>query len=98
MDAIIVLIGLGIGVAIFLALMNSITAIVYNCTSVAITFGICWAIGIVLAWIAWKIALIIGIIALIIFIIGKVTGAGKKTDGENKDGADADDSKPQDDE
>ncbi len=96
MDAIIVLIGLGIGVAIFLALMNSITAIVYNCTSVAIAFGICWAIGIVLAWIAWKIALIIGIIALIIFIIGKVAGAGKKTGGENEDGAD--DSKSQDDE
>ncbi|MBR5272991.1 MAG: hypothetical protein IKU25_06340 [Clostridia bacterium] len=85
MDAIIVLIGLAIGVAIFLALMNSITAIVYNCTSVAITFGICWAIGIVLAWIAWKIALIIGIIALIIFIIGKVTGAGKKSDNKTEE-------------
>lgn len=87
MDAIIVLIGLAIGVAIFLALMNSITAIVYNCTSVAITFGICWAIGIVLAWIAWKIAIIIGVIALIIFVIRKFISPQKKNQETKTDDA-----------
>lgn len=78
MDALIVLLGLGIGIAIFLFLMDRITAIVYNCSSVAFTFFICWGIGIVLAWIAWKIAIIIGIIALVLFIISKFTD-GKKT-------------------
>ena len=79
MDAIIVLIGLFIGGAIFLALMSNITAIIYSCSSVAITFGICWAIGIVLAWIAWRIAVIVGVIALIVFIISKIIKPKNKT-------------------
>lgn len=78
MDAIIVFIGFFVGLAIFLFIMNHITAIIYNCASVAFTFFICWGIGIVFAWIAWKIALIIGIIALIAFIISKVFGSGQK--------------------
>jgi ABC-type multidrug transport system fused ATPase/permease subunit len=74
MDAIITLIGFFVGLAIFLFIMNRITAIVYNCSSVAITFFICWGIGIVLAWIAWKIAIIIGIIALVIWGLSKIFG------------------------
>ena len=77
MDAIITLIGFFVGVAIFLFIMNRITAIVYNCSSVAITFFICWGIGIVFAWIAWKIALIVGIIALICFVLIKIFGTNK---------------------
>lgn len=95
MDAIIVLIGLFIGGAIFLFLMNHITAIVYSCSSVAFTFAICWGIGIVLAWIAWKIAIIIGIIALILFAIGKIKGSsknnnqsGNETQAENTENTD----------
>lgn len=84
MDAIIVLLGLVIGVIIFLILMDHITAIVYNCSSVAFTFFICWGIGIVLAWIAWKVALIVGIIALIIFIAGKIMNPKKKDSSEKK--------------
>ena len=80
MDAIIVLIGFFIGIAIFLFLMNNITAIVYNCASVAFTFFICWGIGIVLAWIAWRIALIVGIVALIGFLITKFTKKKKPDD------------------
>lgn len=101
MDAIIVLLGLFIGGAIFLVLMNNITAIVYSCQSVAITFFICWGIGIVLAWIAWKIAIIIGIIALIAFIIGKITKPkSKPADGDQaadaqEPSADAQESAPQ---
>lgn len=79
MDALIVLLGLLIGGAIFLLLMNSITAIVYSCSSVATTFFICWGIGIVLAWIAWKIAIIVGIIALIVYIIEKIVNPKKPT-------------------
>ncbi len=84
MDAIIVLIGLFIGIAIFLFVMEKITAIVYSCSSVAFTFFICWGIGIVLAWIAWRIAIIIGIIALIGFLISKLKGH-KKSDNQNDD-------------
>ena len=78
MDAIIVLLGFFVGLAIFLFVMNRITAIVYNCSSVVFTFLVCWGIGIVFAWIAWKIALIIGIIALIAFILSKIFGSGSK--------------------
>ncbi len=77
MDAIIVLLGLFIGIAIYLALMNNVTAIVYSCSSVAFTFFICWGIGIVLAWIAWRIALIVGIVALIIYIFSKIMKSSK---------------------
>ncbi len=76
MDAIITLLGLVIGTIIFFAVMQNITAIVYNCSSVCITFLFCWGIGIVLAWIAWKIALIIGIIALILVIVQKAKSSG----------------------
>lgn len=86
MDAIIVLIGFFIGIAIFLFLMNNITAIVYNCASVAFTFFICWGIGIVLAWIAWKIALIVGAVALIGFLITKFTGSKKKKSDDGETG------------
>lgn len=82
MDAIIVLLGLFIGGAIFLVLMNNITAIIYSCSSVAITFFICWGIGIVLAWIAWKIAIIIGIIALVIYLIEKIKNPKKKANNK----------------
>lgn len=78
MDAIIVLIGFFVGLAIFLFIMNRITAIIYNCASVAFTFFICWGIGIVFAWIAWKLAIIIGIIALIAFVLSKIFGSGSK--------------------
>jgi len=80
MDAIIVLIGFFVGLAIFLFIMNHITAIIYNCASVAFTFFICWGIGIVFAWIAWKIAIIVGIIALIAYVISKIFGSGTKKD------------------
>lgn len=81
MDALIVLLGLVVGTFIFLFVMSRITAIVYNCSSVAFTFLFCWGIGIVLAWVAWKIAIIVGIIALILFIISKIIG--KKDNKEN---------------
>ena len=84
MDAIIVLTGFFIGLAIFFCVMEHITAIIYNCSSVAVTFLICWGIGIVLAWIAWKIAIIVGIIALILYIAGKIfkpSGSGKSSSG-----------------
>ena len=77
MDAIITLIGFFVGLAIFFFVMSKITAIVYNCSSVAITFFFCWGIGIVLAWIAWKLALIIGIIALVLFLLSKIFGSKK---------------------
>lgn len=88
MDAIIVLIGLVIGVVLFLAFMSSVTAIVYNIRSVAFTFFICWGIGIVLAWIGWKIALIVGVIAFVLFIIAKIFGTGSDSEenAENIDG------------
>lgn len=77
MDAIITLIGFFVGLAIFLFIMKRITAIVYNCSSVAITFFICWGIGIVFAWIAWKLAIIIGVIALIAYVYSRLFGSGK---------------------
>lgn len=83
MDAIIVLLGLVIGIVLFLAFMNCVTALVYNIPTVAITFGICWGIGVVLAWIAWRLALIVGIIALIIFIIAKLTKSKKNSTQES---------------
>ena len=49
MDAIITLLGLVIGTIIFFAVMQNVKAIVYNCSSVCITFAFCWGIGIVLA-------------------------------------------------
>lgn len=79
MDALIVLLGLFIGGSLFLLFMGKITAIVYNLKSVFFTFFIFWGIGIVLAWIAWKLALIIGIIALVLFIISKIISPKKKT-------------------
>lgn len=82
MDALIVFLGLVIGTVIFFAFMSCVTAIVYNIRSVAFTFVFCWGIGIVLAWIAWKLALVVGIIALIIFIIAKITNP-KKSNEEN---------------
>lgn len=82
MEAIIVLLGLIIGVVLFLAFMNCVTALIYNIPTVAITFAVCWGIGIVLAWIAWKLALIVGIIALIIFVIAKITKP-KKDNNQN---------------
>lgn len=84
MDAIITLIGFFVGLAIFFFVMERITAIVYNCSSVVITFFVCWGIGIVLAWIAWKIALIIGIIALILFVLSKIFGSDKKSDSSKE--------------
>lgn len=83
MDAIITLLGLIVGIFLFLFIMDKITAIVYNCTSVIITFLFCWGIGIVLAWIAWKIAIIVGIIALILFIISKFTGSKGNNNQDN---------------
>lgn len=83
MDAIITLLGLLIGTAIFLFVMSKVTAIVYNCSSVGITFLFCWGIGIVLSWIAWKIAIIVGIIALILFIISKITGKKDKNTSQS---------------
>lgn len=74
MDAIIVLLGLIVGIAIFFFIMSRITAVVYNIKSVAFTFFISWGIGIVIAWIAWKIAIIIGIIALILYLWSKLFG------------------------
>ncbi len=84
MDALITFLGLVIGTVIFFAFMSCVTAIVYNIRSVAFTFCFCWGIGIVLAWIAWKLAIIIGVIALIIFIIAKITNPQK----ENAEDAD----------
>lgn len=88
MDALIVFLGLVIGTIIFFAFMSCVTAIVYNIRSVAFTFVFCWGIGIVLAWIAWKLALAIGVIALIIFIIAKITNP-KKTEEENNENIDS---------
>lgn len=87
MDALIVFLGLIIGTVIFFAFMSCVTAIVYNIRSVAITFVFCWGIGIVLAWIAWKLAIVVGVIALIIFIIAKITNP-KKADKENTENID----------
>ena len=86
MDAIIVLLGFFIGIAIFLFVMDKVTAIVYSCSSVAFTFGICWAIGIVLAWVAWKIAIIIGIIALVLYLISKFTKPKNNTKNNHNEG------------
>ena len=83
MDAIITLLGLVIGTIIFFAVMQNVKAIVYNCSSVCITFAFCWGIGIVLAWVAWKIAIIIGIIALILFLVSKFTKP-KKANSEQE--------------
>lgn len=85
MDAIIVLLGLVIGIIIFLFLMDRITAIIYNCSSVAFTFFICWAIGIVLAWIAWKIAVIVGFIILILLLISRFTEKKNANQEDNND-------------
>jgi ABC-type bacteriocin/lantibiotic exporter with double-glycine peptidase domain len=85
MDALIVLLGLVIGTVIFLAFMSCVTAIVYNIRSIAITFVFCWGIGIVLAWVAWKLALVIGIIALVIFAVVKISKLFTKSDNKNQD-------------
>jgi len=91
-DAIIVLLGLVVGTLIFLFVMSRITVIIYNCSSVAISFFICWGIGIVLAWIAWRIAIIVGIIALILFIISKITGKKNKNTQDNTVNTEAEES------
>lgn len=80
MDALITFLGLVIGTVIFFAFMSCVTAIVYNIRSVALTFVFCWGVGIVLAWIAWKLAIVVGVIALIIFIIAKITNPKKSTE------------------
>lgn len=72
--------------------MSKVTAIVYNCSSVVFTFLFCWGIGIVLSWIAWKIAIIIGIIALILFIISKITGKKDKNTSQSNSTIDVDES------
>ena len=90
MDALIVLLGFFVGLAIFFFIMNRITAIVYNCSSVVFTFFVCWGIGIVLAWIAWRIALIIGIIALVIFLWSKLFGT-KSSSAKNQENTDQND-------
>lgn len=72
--------------------MSKVTAIVYNCSSVVFTFLFCWGIGIVLSWIAWRIAIIIGIIALILFIISKITGKKDKSAQQSNDTIDVDES------
>lgn len=85
MDAIIVLLGLVVGIAIFLFFMNQVTAIVYHSKSILRTFLVCWGIGIVLAWIAWKLALIIAVIALILFIISKITKTEDTNNNSNSE-------------
>lgn len=82
MDAIVVLLGLVIGIVIFMLFMSNVTAIIYNLKSVLFTFIICWGIGIVLAWIAWKLAIIVGIIALIAYIVLKMFGSSDEKDEE----------------
>lgn len=82
MDAIVVLLGLIIGIAIFMLFMSNVKAIFYNLKSVLFTFIICWGIGIVLAWIAWKLAIIVGIIALIAYIVLKMFGSSDEKDEE----------------
>lgn len=82
MDAIVVLLGLVIGIVIFMLFMSNVTAIIYNLKSVLFTFLICWGIGIVLAWIAWKLAIIVGIIALIAYIVLKMFGSSDEKDEE----------------
>lgn len=82
MDAIVVLLGLIIGIAIFMVFMSNVKAIFYNLKSVLFTFIICWGIGIVLAWIAWKLAIVVGIIALIAYIVLKMFGSSDEKDEE----------------
>lgn len=82
MDAIIVLLGFIIGVFIFLFAMEHVVAIIYSCQSVIITFCFCWGIGIVLAWVAWKLAIIVGIICAVLFVVDKISGSNNK---ENSD-------------
>jgi hypothetical protein len=82
LDAIVVLLGLVIGIVIFMLFMSNVKAIFYNLKSVLFTFIICWGIGIVLAWIAWKLAIIVGIIALIAYIVLKMFGSSDEKDEE----------------
>lgn len=74
MDEIITLIGLVIGIVIFLYVMDKVTAIFYGCHSLIITFLFCWGVGIVLAWIAWKLAIIVGVIVLVMYVWKKIFG------------------------
>lgn len=84
MDAIVVLLGLVIGIVIFMLFMSNVKAIFYNLKSVLFTFIICWGIGIVLAWIAWKLAIVVGIIALIAYIISKMFGSSDDNEDEKQ--------------
>lgn len=65
------ILGLVIGVVAFMALQSIIPSITKSKFVAIFVFIVCWGAGICVSYIAWQFAIVIGIIALIVYIIKK---------------------------
>lgn len=82
MDLLFGIIGFIVGIFLFLFFMDRFLLI--SVKGLVGLFLLCWVGGIILAWIAWKIAIVVGIVALIFFIISKLRkGKSEKNEPNN---------------
>lgn len=71
LQIIITIIGLIIGIAAFMALVQAIPSVTHNKFIAIFVFIILFGAGIWVAYIAWWLAIIIGIISLIVYAVKK---------------------------
>lgn len=82
---IITIIGFIIGIAAFMALAQAIPSLTHNKFIAIFVFLILFGAGIWVAYIAWWLAIIIGIIALIIYAVKKKKPLEINEDSGNED-------------
>lgn len=71
MDTVFGIIGFVLGIILFLWILDRFQMLFFGFKSVIGLFIFCWVMGIIITWFAWKIAIVMGLVALIAFIISK---------------------------
>lgn len=84
METLFGILGFIVGLVLFFFLLNRFIMIFSGLGGIVGLFIFCWVIGIILVKIAWWIAVIVGGIALILYLISKFTGTNS-TDTPSSD-------------
>jgi len=82
MDTIIGILGFLLGIALFVLALNKFQMIFIGFQGIIGLFILCWVFGTIIAWIAWKIAILVGIIALIVYAISKFSSKSSANDSD----------------
>lgn len=83
MNTIFGILGFIVGLILFVIALDKFQMIFIGFKSIIGMLFLCWVIGIILVWIAWKVAVFIGIGGLIYYVLSKITGKPSEKTTDN---------------